>query len=107
MNNPHLILDRLQELVELAKTPQDAPARAGIFAAMRVVTADLDAVARGLQHNHYMLKKIDELRWSIGALVGYAATDDLPAEQHAALALSDLATLHNFFKEAKSGVAKG
>ena len=99
MNNPQLILNRLEELVAVARTAQEPIAKAAVFAAVRVITADLDAVAKDLGHNQYMLKKTDEVRWSIGALVGYAATNDMPAEHHVDIALSGLTTLRNFFSK--------
>lgn len=74
----------LREIVENLNRVHALPERASLFAASRALIDDLLA---GDQLNGYAKEKAHDLRWHIGAALGFDETNGHTSEQHRAWAI--------------------
>lgn len=80
----------LSEIVEELETTESLFERAALFAASRVLIDDLLSDER---LNGYAKEKAVDLRWHIGAALGFDETNGHPLEQHRTWAMGYLGTL--------------
>lgn len=95
MNDWKLALTRIEELIKETETNLDLAARAGIYAAARVILNDLsEHIVEELSGpNHYAGEKIGGIKWHIGAALGFDVDNGHSASQHRAWAYGDLNSL--------------
>lgn len=74
----------LREIVEYLNRVHSLPERASLFAASRTLIDDLLTDER---LNGYAKEKAQEMRWHIGAALGFDETNGHPGEQHRVWAL--------------------
>jgi hypothetical protein len=94
MNDVEFTLKLMGEMITAAREAADLPARAGLYAAARRLSDDVRAHVdehKGGSGNLRML--LTEYDWHIGAALGFAVTNDKPADQHRGWALGALQSL--------------
>lgn len=99
MNDQLLMVDRLEELTDLASEADNGFERAAIYAATQAIKAEFDAIEHEL--NGYTLEKLSSACWSIRAAVGYDITNDHSADQHVSWARGQLSVLRDLIQESK------
>jgi len=84
----------LNEIVDELETAESLYERAALFAASRTLIGDLLSDER---LNGYAKEKAVELRWHIGAALGFDETNGQTPEQHRVWAMGSLGTLESVF----------
>jgi hypothetical protein len=94
MNDPQLALNKLSDLGKAAVQASSEADRAAIFAAVHTLTDSLDECAP-----EYLGEKIEQVRWSISAILGYDISNGHDQDQHLSWALGAIDTLRNACKQ--------
>lgn len=100
MNDPELLLKRMEDLLKAADKPSLSTAeQAGIYAAARFIVADFEGWWKGQNGLAYASEKIHDYLWHLGAMVGFDITNGHPNSQHYSWALGSLGTFRGLVKE--------
>ena len=94
MNDPLLVLDKLEKLATIAGVANTEIEKAAVFGAVRALVNDLEADDPG-----YLGENIERARWSICAILGYDITSGHSHEQHLSWALGALQALRRGFSK--------
>ncbi|MBO9643521.1 MAG: hypothetical protein J7603_10405 [Pseudacidovorax sp.] len=97
MNDPLLYVEKLEELVTLARDAKTPFEKAAVFSATHVITEAFYKEEE--QFSGYALEKVTNARWHICAAVGYDITNGIEEQQHRVWALGDISTLRNLLSE--------
>jgi hypothetical protein len=92
MNDPLLVLKKLNELAYEAMTASTEIEKAALFGAVRAFVNDLEAGNPG-----NLGENIERARWSICAILGYDITNGHDKDQHLSWALAALGALERGF----------
>lgn len=92
MNDPHLIIKKLNELAREAMKATTETEKAAIFGAVRALVNDLAADSPENLSEH-----IEGARWGICAILGYDTTNGLGQELLLSRAVSALVALERHF----------
>ncbi|WP_104417590.1 hypothetical protein [Marinobacter persicus] len=99
MNDQLLMVDRLEELADLALEAENSFERATIYAATQAIKSEFGAIEDSL--DGYTLEKLSSACWSIRASVGYDIANDHSVDQHVSWAHGQLSVLRDLIKERK------
>jgi hypothetical protein len=88
MNDPQLALNKLDDLGRAATQASSEGEKAAIFSAVRLLVNDLDEYVP-----EYLGEKLEQIRWSISAILGYDISNGHSHEQHLIWALGAIDTL--------------
>ncbi|MEM6250668.1 hypothetical protein [Shewanella vaxholmensis] len=100
MNDPMLLVERLGDLIHLAKDAETGFEKAAVYAAASCVATEFNtAYTEKQQFDSYVLEKVMESVWSINAIVGYDVTNAHPKEQHVSWAIGSLNALRGLIEK--------
>ena len=101
MNSPSIAIDRLDEITR--ESGRDVPlvGRSALYAATRFLLDDLraHATSEAGEVDGYMSEKLRNVRWHIGAALGFDIDNGHGDEQHRVWAYGALNTLRDLFAE--------
>jgi hypothetical protein len=98
-NDLKLVLDRTDAIIDAAKNDNLSLAdQAGLYAAMRLLVADIEQYIAERDLAAYANEKARNVRWHVGAILGFAVTNGHDAGQHRSWALGELSSLRTELK---------
>lgn len=97
MNDQLLIVDRLEDLANLASHASSGFEQAAIYAATQAIKAEFDALEDEL--DGYSAENLSSACWSIRAAVGYDITNGHSTDQHVSWALGQISVLRDLIQE--------
>lgn len=100
MNDLIIGVDRLDDLVNLAKVAETGFEKAAVFAAVTCLVGEFERAHKLEQLDSYALEKVTHAAWHIKAIVGYDVTNDKPMDQHVSWAVGSLMTLRDVVQAA-------
>ena len=80
MNDPKLSAEKFESLIDLASKANNEFEKAAVFAAAQALAAMFNEVEDEL--DPYVLEKVEQVRWHIGAAIGYDITNGKDTSQH-------------------------
>lgn len=95
MNDPLLVITKLEELTHMAVSAERDIDRAAVFGAVRALIDDLDKA--GIPT---IGENIERARWSICAILGYDVTNGHSNEKHQVWAMAALGAIRREFRTA-------
>ena len=96
MNDPTILIDKLEQLVSLAKDADTGYEKAAVYAAATSIAKEF--MQDEDNFDSYTLEKIESARWSLCAAVGYDITNGHSRDQHVVWALGAISTLKSIFE---------
>lgn len=105
MNDPALMVSKLDELIGLAREADTGFEKAAVFAAVRAV--DSMFRSRDGEFTANFLGKLGQARWHIAAAVGYDITNGHDAEAHISWAMGAVSTMEDLIKRGAHMTATG
>lgn len=111
MNDWQLGAEKLEHLLDLARTAETDFEKAAVFAAAKALEsmfdADTDERLGAQQLNTYAMEKVASACWFIMAIVGYDITNGHDADRLAVFAMGDISTLKRVLRDGSdNGVAQ-
>jgi len=97
MNNPMLLIERLEDLLQLAREAETGFEKAAVFAATKEIYRMFDE--RADDFDSYALEKLHDVTWHINAIIGYDVTNNHSKDQHISWAIGYLSTFKSVIKE--------
>lgn len=97
MNDPMLLIDRLRDLIDLAKASESGFEKASVYAATKEIYRSFSEQEN--KFDIYAMEKILEVAWHINAVVGYDITNGHSSEQHIVWAIGQLNSLKSQIEE--------
>lgn len=99
MNDPLLVITKLESLARSAMSAESEYEKAAIFGATRSLIADLDAGTE--EELPHLGENIERVRWGICAILGYDIANGHDKDQHLSWALAALNVLRRSFGPAQ------
>jgi hypothetical protein len=94
MKDWRLAVGKLNEIVEGTSGTLSIGEQAGLYAGARVLLADLEEAVEAVGGNTYALDKIGNVRWHIGAALGFDTDSGHSADDHRTWAYGALKSLN-------------
>ena len=99
MNDVLMTVDRLDDLVTLARNADDGYKKASVYAAASCIKQQFETAYESGKIDSYASEKVHNAVWSINAMIGFDTTNNHSNEQHTVWALGELMTLRNLLSE--------
>lgn len=96
MNDPTSLIEKLEQLVFLARDADNDYEKAAVYAAATSIAQEF--MQNEDDFDPYTLEKIESARWSLCAAVGYDITNGHNRDQHVVWALGAISTLKSIFE---------
>ena len=95
MNDPKLVLDKLETLVKLSRSANTEYEKASLFGAISTIINII--ASENEEYGFGLSESIVRIRWYSGAILGYDVTNGYSVEEHYAWFLGSLNVIREKF----------
>ncbi|MCJ2074797.1 hypothetical protein MKK68_03910 [Methylobacterium sp. E-016] len=101
MNSPNIAIEQLNEITRASARDLPLAERCALYAGTRVLVDDLrtHALSEAGEIDGYLSEKLRNVRWHVGAVLGFDVDNGHADDQHRVWAYGALSTVRDIFAE--------